>query len=72
MNTFVLKIWDNEGIKFTFYTFQKVDAVYSETDKFFNRYKAETQKYHWYANLLQRIVLNGIGDKYGQTHNKSL
>jgi len=64
VNTFSLEIWDNEGVKCSFYTVRKEDAGYNETDKFFNKYyvidelKVEIQQ-------LMIFVLESIGNDYG-------
>ncbi len=64
MNSFSLEIWDDEGIKTTFYTVKWDDCDESETDKFFKKffnmeaYKSATQE-------LLGFLVHVIGLDYG-------
>lgn len=64
MNTFELKIWDNEAVLCTFYTVQKDGALETETDRFFTKYETNTQ-YEQAAEELLSFVLLSIGDDHG-------
>ena len=65
MNNFVLEIWDDERTLCTFYTVRWEDAELSETDRFFERYEDESHEFHEAANMLLRLILVNIGDRYG-------
>jgi hypothetical protein len=39
MNTFALEIFDDQGQVCTFYTVRWEDAILSETDKFFQKFR---------------------------------
>lgn len=41
MNTFELKLFDDEGQRCSFYTVRWLDAEYSETEKFLNKFRHE-------------------------------
>lgn len=64
MNTFTLKLWDNDASKCTFYTVQWDEAEENETDKFFDKYYAipETKRS---AQELLSFVLDSIGEDHG-------
>jgi hypothetical protein len=65
VNTFEVKIWDDERARCTFYTVQWEGADSSETDKFFERYENETHEHFEKSNELLRLILENIGNKYG-------
>lgn len=65
MNIFELKIWDDEQRLCTFYTVKWDDAIENETDKFFSSYELETSEYYEPANILLRLIIQNIGNKYG-------
>lgn len=69
MNTFELKIWFDGGLKCTFYTVLKDGASQTETDKFFKRFENSNDEYHEDANILLRLILQNIGNKYGATND---
>ncbi|MBI3137902.1 MAG: hypothetical protein HYZ15_04890 [Sphingobacteriales bacterium] len=64
MNSFTLKIWDDEGKKVTFYSVWKEDAALAETDKFLNKYEHD-DIYAEELDQLVQLVLVTIGDEYG-------
>lgn len=64
MNTFELKIWDDEGRKCTFYTVHLEAASKSETDKFFDKYGAIPEFKRATQELLS-FVLYSIGQDHG-------
>ncbi len=64
MNTFELKIWDNEGKSCTFYTVQWQDEEENETDKFFHKYEYDAT-YRDSVQQLLSFVLFGIGEDNG-------
>lgn len=64
MNSFTLKIWDDEGKKVTFYSVWKEDAVRSETDKFLEKYEND-ETYAEELDQLVQLTLVTIGDEYG-------
>ncbi|WPQ63630.1 hypothetical protein SIO70_01980 [Chitinophaga sancti] len=64
MNKFVLKIWDNEAKKCTFYAVCKEDSRTCETDKFFKKYNAIAE-YKKPTQELLSFVLDSIGEDHG-------
>ena len=64
MNTFELKIWDDEGSKCTFYTVQWEGAEESEADKFFTKYDG-IHTFKQSAQQLLSFVLDSIGEDHG-------
>lgn len=64
MNTFELKIWDDECKRCTFYTVQLDNSELSETDKFFERYENDP-KYSEAIKELLSFILYSIGDDHG-------
>lgn len=67
MNIFELKIWDDERKKCTFYTVHVDGNSENETDRFFYRYADEKNDFHEESNIILRLVLENIGNKYGAT-----
>lgn len=64
MNTFELRVWDNEAALCTFYTVQQEGAFETETDKFFTKYETNEQFKDAASELLSFILLS-IGDDHG-------
>ena len=64
MNTFELKIWDDEGKRCTFYTVQWTDAKENETDKFFKKHSAIAKLERSVQELLKFLTMV-IGDQDG-------
>ena len=66
MNIFALEVWDDESSKCTFYTVRWEDAEETETDKFFNKYDADTELKKSTQELLS-FILDSIGEDHGAT-----
>jgi hypothetical protein len=64
VNTFELKIWDDEAALCSFYTVLKDESNETETDKFFLKYENDIQ-YEEAAKELLSFVLLSIGDDHG-------
>jgi hypothetical protein len=64
MSNIALKIWDDEGVKTTFYTVWKHAAALSETDSFFEKYDAISQ-YKPYLQELTSLLFDVVADEYG-------
>lgn len=64
MNTFELKIWDDEAALCSFYTVLQAESLETETDKFFNKYETDIQFTEATQELLS-FVLYSIGDDHG-------
>lgn len=64
MNSFILRLWDDERKKVTFYTVWKEGAGLSETDKFLEKYEND-EKYAEELDQLVQLVLVTIGDDFG-------
>lgn len=64
MNTFELKIWDDEAQRCTFYTVLQDEADENETDRFFSKYE-DHPTYSDAVQILLSFILNTIGDDYG-------
>ncbi len=64
MNTFELKIFDDQGKVCTFYTVRWEDAALSETDKFFQKFIYDEQLKHPLRELASFLEVV-IGDEYG-------
>ncbi len=63
MNTFVLEIWDDEPLC-TFYSVRWDDAHFSETDKFFIKYK-DIPRFERPVNELAIFLASFIGQEKG-------
>jgi hypothetical protein len=64
MNNFDIEIWDDEGLKCTFYTVRLEDEELSETDKFFDKYD-NIDIYKSSIQELSAFILITIGDDHG-------
>ncbi len=64
MNTFEVKIWDDEAALCSFYTVLQEESIETETDKFFNKYETDIQYTEATKELLS-FVLYSIGDDHG-------
>lgn len=64
MNTFELKIFDDEGNKCTFYTVLCEDAEFSETDKFIKKFQSHVELKESLQDLFKFITII-IGDEKG-------
>lgn len=64
MNSFELKIWDDEGTLCTFYTVHVDKEEENETDKFFDKYD-DSEEFEEATGMLLTFVLNVIGDEHG-------
>lgn len=62
MNSFDLKIWDDEADKVTFYTVLREGATKTETDKFFEKFIVEEEQW---AYDLHTFILQEMGNTYG-------
>lgn len=64
MNTFELKIWDDEALRCSFYTILVDTSEKTETDKFFDQYYSH-KEYKQAASELLSFVLLSIGEDHG-------
>lgn len=64
MNTFVLELWDDEGLFCTFYTVRWDEKESSETDIFFDRYD-NLIEYEEATEELLSFILHAVGDRHG-------
>lgn len=64
MNSFELKIWDDEGTLCTFYTVHIDEEDENETDKFFDKYD-NIEEFEEATEELLSFVLTVIGDNHG-------
>ncbi len=64
MNTFALEIFDDEGSRCTFYTVRWEEAVLSETDKFFQKFRKDEQLKTSLQELAKFLEIV-IGDEKG-------
>lgn len=64
MNTFTLDIFDDEGYRCTFYSVKWQDAALSETDKFFDKFREQSQLKQPLQELAKFLTIV-IGDEYG-------
>ena len=64
MNTFELKVWDDESRLCTFYTVHCEGSKLSETDMFFERYENDPL-YEEAVQELLSFILYSIGDDHG-------
>lgn len=64
MNSFDIEIWDDEGVKCTFYTVRLEDEALSETDKFFEKY-GNLPDYKRATQELLKFILIVLGDEHG-------
>ena len=62
MNSFTLKIWDDECVKCTFYTVQKEGSKKNETDKFLEKFENTHPEE---IQILLELVLDSIGERHG-------
>lgn len=65
MNTFELRLWDDEGAKCTFYTVLQDGQAETETDKFFSRLDHPSHPYYHEMQVLAELLIEAIGNKYG-------
>lgn len=64
MNTFALEIFDDQGQVCTFFTVRWEEAAFSETDKFFQKFRDDEQLKHSLRELASFLEVV-IGDEYG-------
>jgi hypothetical protein len=68
MNNFALKIWDDETAYVTFYTIHRENDEFSETDKFFLKFRNNLE----YKDALQQLtslLFNVMGEEHGANKN---
>jgi hypothetical protein len=68
VNTFALRIWDDECDKVTFYTVHQDGHVLCETDKFFEKY-SKLIRFKTNTERLLQLILEVIGNTYGAHTN---
>lgn len=64
MSTFAIEIWEDSLRKCTFYTVRKEGVGLSEMDKFFTRFKGDTEYKHVFDDLLT-LLIEDIGNRHG-------
>ncbi len=65
MNSFELKLWDDEGAKCTFYSVLQNGHSETETDKFFSRVDNPSHSFQEELQMLVQLLIDSIGNKYG-------
>lgn len=68
MNSFALKIWDDETTHVTFYTIHREGDEFSETDKFYLKFR-DNPDYKEHLQQLTSLLFNVMGEEHGANKN---